>query len=87
MFADGALGPRTALMLEGYDSAPQELGIAVTPPQQMAEAVRRANSAGLACAIHAIGDRAVRDVLDIYQEQQQPLRGGAARAIASSTCN
>jgi len=34
----------------------------------MAEDVRRANAAGLSCAIHAIGDRACRTVLDVYEE-------------------
>ncbi len=68
MFMDGALGPRTALMLRGYDSAPDDTGIAVTPIEVIREGVRKANAAGLACAIHAIGDRACRLALDIYEE-------------------
>ena len=66
IFADGALGPRTAWMIEGYDSAPEETGISVNDPETILEGVRRANAAGLACATHAIGDRAVRQVIDIY---------------------
>jgi predicted amidohydrolase YtcJ len=69
LFADGALGARTALMLEGYESAPNELGIAATPLEDIRQAVDRASSAGLACAIHAIGDKANRQVLDVYQEE------------------
>jgi hypothetical protein len=34
----------------------------------MADSVRRANAVGLSCAIHAIGDRACRTVLDVYEE-------------------
>ncbi|MFH1086694.1 MAG: amidohydrolase, partial [Chloroflexota bacterium] len=68
MFADGALGPRTAWMLEGYASAPEDTGIATTPVEVLRASVRRANAAGLGCAIHAIGDRACREVLDLYAD-------------------
>ncbi len=68
MFADGALGPQTALMLKGYETAPGNTGIATTPIEKINAAVRRANAAGLACAIHAIGDRANRQVLDVFEE-------------------
>jgi predicted amidohydrolase YtcJ len=66
MFADGALGPRTAWMLAGYETAPDDVGIPTTPVEVLRESVMRANRAGLGCAIHAIGDRACREVLDIY---------------------
>jgi predicted amidohydrolase YtcJ len=66
IFTDGALGPRTAWMIEGYDSAPEETGISVADPDLVRQGVSRANAAGLACAIHAIGDRAVRTAIDIY---------------------
>jgi predicted amidohydrolase YtcJ len=66
MFADGAMGPRTAWMLEGFEGAPDDKGICVTPPEVIRDAVLRANAAGLACAIHAIGDRANREILDIF---------------------
>ncbi|HHX42483.1 MAG TPA: amidohydrolase [Chloroflexi bacterium] len=82
MFMDGALGPRTALMLAPYEDA-ADAGIAVTDPAAIHDAVRRANAGGLACAVHAIGDRANRDILDIYERiahegvgstPQKPLR-------------
>ena len=68
MFADGALGPRTAWMLEGYETAPDSTGIPTTPIPLIREAVFKANAAGLGAAIHAIGDRACREVLDIFVE-------------------
>lgn len=68
MFADGAMGPRTAWMLEGYVGAPEITGIPATPVESLSEAVFKANAGGLAAAIHAIGDRATREVLDIYEE-------------------
>ena len=68
LFADGALGPRTSWMLEGFSSAPDNTGIATTDIKIIREAVLKANAAGLACAIHAIGDRATREVLDVFAE-------------------
>ncbi len=73
MFADGALGPRTAWMLEGFDTAPDNTGISATPIEEIRAAVLKANAHGLAAAIHAIGDRANREILNIYAE---------ARAVA-----
>jgi predicted amidohydrolase YtcJ len=67
IFADGALGPRTAAMIEPYEGEPENYGIVVTDKEEMAELVNRASAAGLPSAIHAIGDRAVHDVLDVYQ--------------------
>jgi len=79
MFADGALGPRTALMLEGFDSAPDNTGIATTEIDVLRESVFKANAGGLACAIHAIGDRANREILDIYEEAIEKGLTGSLR--------
>ena len=83
MFTDGALGPRTAWMLEPFQTEPPSTGIATTPLEALCDGVRRAGEAGLGCAIHAIGDRACREVLAIYEEalRERPLaaRGPAAR--------
>ena len=68
MFTDGALGPRTAWMLEGFDSAPENTGIPTTDIEDLRQAVFKANAAGFSSAIHAIGDRANREVLDIYEQ-------------------
>ncbi len=68
MFTDGALGPRTAWMLAGFDSAPDNTGIEATPIAVIREAVLKANAHGLAATVHAIGDRANREILDIYAE-------------------
>ena len=67
MFADGALGSRTASMLEPFEGEADNYGIVVTDKEQLLEDVRRASQAGLPSAIHAIGDRALREVLDVYQ--------------------
>jgi predicted amidohydrolase YtcJ len=73
MFADGALGPKTAWMLAGYDSAPEDTGIPTTDIEVICESVLKANANGLSVAIHAIGDRANREILNVYAEARKRL--------------
>jgi len=65
-FSDGATGPRTAWMLESFEDA--GIGLPLTPMSEMAEAIAKAHTAGISTAIHAIGDRAVRELLDVFTE-------------------
>lgn len=67
IFHDGALGPHTAAMIAPYDNEPDNLGIVVTDKEEIYELVSRASAAGFPATIHAIGDRAVHEVLDVYQ--------------------
>ena len=63
LFADGTLGSSTALLDAAYEGR-ASAGIEVTSRAEMAEACTRAFQSGLSVAIHAIGDRAVRNALD-----------------------
>jgi hypothetical protein len=65
-FADGALGSLTAWMREPYDDAPGT-GFPLQPVDQLERDVRRCLAGELATAVHAIGDRANHEVLDIYE--------------------
>jgi hypothetical protein len=65
-FADGALGSMTAWMLEPYEGS-QDTGLALQPADELERMVRRSLECGLAPAVHAIGDRANREVLDIFE--------------------
>jgi len=65
-FADGALGPQTALMIDPYEGSSTNRGIAVTDKEELFEHVRQASAAGLSSTIHAIGDKATHDVLDVF---------------------
>ncbi|NWF68506.1 MAG: amidohydrolase family protein, partial [Chloroflexi bacterium] len=67
LFADGALGARTALMVTPYEGEPHNTGIVVTEKEEMLRLVAQASAAGVSATIHAIGDRAVHDVLDVYE--------------------
>ncbi|MBI3979971.1 MAG: amidohydrolase [Chloroflexi bacterium] len=64
---DGALGSQTAAMLEPYVGQPDNRGILVIPPDELAECVRDAAVAGISSAIHAIGDGANRVALDAIE--------------------
>ncbi|MGQ9717628.1 MAG: amidohydrolase [Anaerolineae bacterium] len=67
LFADGALGPRTAAMLEPYIGEPENVGILSLEPERLREVVRQVAEGGMALAVHAIGDRANRLVLDALE--------------------
>jgi predicted amidohydrolase YtcJ len=68
LYADGALGSRGAALLEPYSDDPGNTGLLVTPPEQILEAARYALAHGFQVATHAIGDRANRIVLDVYEK-------------------
>lgn len=71
-FADGGIGARTAWMREPFLDAGS--GMALTPPDELAAAARRAEAAGLSVMIHAIGDRAVQEVITLFAALKQQRR-------------
>ena len=66
-FADGALGSHTAWMLEPYSDLPDSTGLNVEPVQDILDAARLAIKNDFQVCVHAIGDRANREVLNIYE--------------------
>ena len=68
LYADGALGSRGAWLLEEYSDAPGVHGHNVMPMEEIKKVTQKAYKAGFQVCIHAIGDRANREVLDIYEE-------------------
>lgn len=75
LFADGALGSRGAAMLKPYSDDPRNSGLLFMQPDEMTAKVSKAFGKGYQVAIHAIGDRANREVLDsfaaAYEEHPQ----------------
>jgi predicted amidohydrolase YtcJ len=65
-FADGAQGVHSAWMLEPYADEPTT-GLPLTPMDAIEDALRKANAAGLAISVHAIGDRANRELSLVFQ--------------------
>jgi len=64
---DGALGTRTAWMFEPYADEPGNTGLCVTTPEAIEATCRLAVAHGMQMCVHAIGDRANRQVLDVYE--------------------
>ncbi len=67
VLADGTLGSQTASMLEPYCGG-GDLGVEAVSRERLAAIAREAAGRGLALAVHAIGDRACRVVLDVFEE-------------------
>jgi predicted amidohydrolase YtcJ len=67
-FVDGSLGSSTAKMFEPYLNEPGSTGVFVTPLEKLREYILEADKAGLNVAVHAIGDRANAELLDIFAE-------------------
>jgi predicted amidohydrolase YtcJ len=64
--SDGALGTHTAWMLKPYDDLPTSTGVSVTPPDVIRKMADIALTDGYQVAVHAIGDRANHEVLDVF---------------------
>jgi len=66
-FVDGSLGSHTAAMLQPFTDAPKDTGLFVSTPENLYRWVSGADKAGLNIMVHAIGDRAIRTQLDIFE--------------------
>ena len=80
IFSDGALGSQTAYCFNKYLDSKDNVGIEVTTVKQMVRQIKTANKLGFPCAIHAIGDKAVSNVLDAF-EQTVKMHFGARQRI------
>ncbi|EQB64182.1 MAG: Amidohydrolase 3 [candidate division Zixibacteria bacterium RBG-1] len=68
IFADGALGSRTALMFKPYNSEPKNSGVEVNSQKDLLESVKKASQNHLSVAIHAIGDKANHQALNAIEK-------------------
>ena len=66
-FMDGSLGSHTAAFFEPFTDAPDDRGLLVNDPADVERWVREADARELHVAVHAIGDRAIRSLLDIFE--------------------
>ncbi len=74
LFADGTLGSRTAHMLAPFEGEPDNTGLVITSTETLSELAAQAQQVGFPLSVHAIGDRAVREVIDVLSEF--PVRTG-----------
>jgi predicted amidohydrolase YtcJ len=65
---DGALGSRGAWLLEPYTDKPDSSGLNTEDPADIRQTAELAIQHGFQLCVHAIGDRANREVLDIYEQ-------------------
>lgn len=70
-FVDGSLGSHTAAFFEPFTDAPGDTGLWVNTPEQLYTWISAADKAGLQLMVHAIGDRAINTLLNIYERVEQ----------------
>lgn len=80
VFSDGSLGSQSALCFNKYIGSDDNFGLEVTSAKELSRIVKSAGKMGFPCAVHAIGDRAVANVLDAF-ETGKPLDFGARHRI------
>lgn len=67
MASDGALGSRGAWLIDEYSDAAGEFGHQVQSMTHIDSLTQAAYKAGFQVCVHAIGDRANKEVLDLYE--------------------
>jgi len=81
-YVDGSLGGKTAYMFEPY-SGSEDCGIPVLHGRELEDKIAAASRAGIPCAMHAIGDRAVAESLDAI-EASRAIHPGLRHRIEHS---
>lgn len=77
LYADGALGSRGAALLAPYSDDPGNRGLLFQTPTALTAMIGKALGKHYQVAVHAIGDRANREVLDSFAAAYK-LHGGQA---------
>ena len=70
-FMDGSLGAHTAAFIKPFTDAPMDSGLMVENPDVVYRYVKAADSAGLQIFVHAIGDRSIHTLLDIFERVEK----------------
>lgn len=71
IFADGALGPRTAAMIDPYQDEPDNLGMLLVDGEELEEIGQKAVKNEISLAVHAIGDKANHEVLNALSQLRE----------------
>ncbi|MBA2565948.1 MAG: amidohydrolase [Gemmatimonadetes bacterium] len=74
MFVDGSLGSSTAAFFEPFEGEPENRGLEMQSAEELYRALAAADRARLQLSVHAIGDRAISDLLDVFER----IRAGNA---------
>lgn len=68
VFVDGALGSRGAALLEPYSDDNDNDGLLIWDQDKLLQLLQAAKAKGFQVAAHAIGDKAIRKILDAYEK-------------------
>jgi predicted amidohydrolase YtcJ len=67
-FVDGSLGSHTAAFYKPFTDSPSDSGFMVIGKEELRRQIFAADSVGLHVMVHAIGDKAINTLLNIYEE-------------------
>ncbi|MDF2591788.1 MAG: Amidohydrolase 3 [Clostridia bacterium] len=67
-FIDGSFGSRTALLMDEYADAPGSYGLQLIEKEQLKDIIMQNETINQPITIHAIGDKAVKIILDSIEE-------------------
>ncbi|SKB74723.1 amidohydrolase [Daejeonella lutea] len=70
-FVDGSLGSHTAAFQKAFSDTPADSGFMVTTTEKLYSSISSADKAGLQLLIHSIGDKAIRELLDIFERVEK----------------
>jgi predicted amidohydrolase YtcJ len=75
-FSDGGMGARTAWMIDPF--LDDGRGMPLVEMDDLADRIRRADAAGLSVMVHAVGDRANRELINLFEDLESERRRCAA---------
>jgi len=73
VLADGSLGARTAALKKPYSDDPEKRGMMLYTQKELCQVVLKAHSGELQLGVHAIGDRAMENVLKAFEKALKKL--------------
>jgi len=83
LIADGSLGAKTAALCQDYEDDKGNKGILIYSQEKLNNLVKMAHTNNLQVAIHAIGDRAISQVIEVYQKvlKEHPKKDARFRIV------
>ena len=85
LFLDGSVSNRTAWLRTPYRRSDTEHGLRTTSPEDVAAAASYARTHGLQLAVHAMGDRALQEVVDVLGGEEPWLHGMPSVRVEHAT--
>ncbi|OZM56052.1 amidohydrolase [Lottiidibacillus patelloidae] len=86
IFADGAIGGRTALLSHPYNDSPETSGVAIHEKEELFQLIKKARNYKMPVAIHTIGDLAAEYAIEAF-ELYPPIAGQRDRLIHGQFLN